>query len=64
MSFINRDLVVQEDYLKKKQNFENLQINIEKQEKLIKSLNERNISLDKEEEQLKENLKEKKKKSK
>ncbi len=61
MSFINRDLVVQEDYLKKKQNFENLQINIEKQEKLIKSLNERNISLDKEEEQLKENLKEIKK---
>ena len=60
-TFIQRDIIVQEDNMKKKENFSNLQLNIERQEKIIKSLNERSNYLDKEEAKLKEQLNETKK---
>ena len=61
-TFIQRDIQIQEENHKKKDNLLNLQLNIERQEKIIKSLNERSNYLDKEEENLKLKLEEMKKK--
>ena len=61
-TFIQRDIMLQEDNKKKKDNYINLQLNIERQEKIIKSLNERSNYLDKEEERLKSQLNDTKKK--
>jgi len=48
-SFITKAFVIQEENLKKRQEFINLRENIEKQEKIIKNLTERANFLDKEE---------------
>ena len=61
-TFIQRDILIQEENQKKKENLNNLQLNIERQEKIIKSLNERSNYLEKEEERLKYILNETKKK--
>ena len=61
-NFIQRDIIIQEENKKKKDNNMNLQLNIERQEKIIKSLNERSNYLDKEEEELQSKLNEMKKK--
>ena len=45
-AFIQRDILIQEENKKKKDNYINLQLNIERQEKIIKSLNERSNYLD------------------
>ena len=61
-TFIQRDILIQEENQKKKENLNNLQLNIERQEKIIKSLNERSNYLEKEEERLRYILNETKKK--
>ena len=61
-AFIQRDILIQEENKKKKDNYINLQLNIERQEKIIKSLNERSSYLDQEEEKLRNILSDTKKK--
>ena len=61
-TFIQRDIIIQEENKKKKDNYTNLQLNIERQEKIIKSLNERSNHLDIEEQKLRKLLDETKKK--
>ena len=61
-AFIQRDILIQEENKKKKDNYINLQLNIERQEKIIKSLNERSNYLDQEEEKLRNILSDTKKK--
>ena len=61
-SFITKAFVIQEENLKKRQEFINLRDNIEKQEKLIKNLTERANILDKEEVRMTEELEKGKKK--
>ena len=61
-NFIQRDILIQEENIKKKDNNMNLQLNIERQEKIIKSLNERSNYLDNEEKKLQSKLNEMKKK--
>ena len=55
-SFIAKAFVIQEENLKKRQEFINLRENIEKQEKIIKNLTERTFILDKEEVRLTDEL--------
>ena len=55
-SFITKAFVIQEQNLKKRQEFINLRENIEKQEKIIKNLTERANMLDKEEVRMTEEL--------
>jgi len=61
-TFIQKDILIQEENKKKKDNYINLQLNIERQEKIIKSLNERSNYLDQEEEKLRNILNDTKKK--
>ena len=61
-AFIQRDILIQEENKKKKDNYINLQLNIERQEKIIKSLNERSNYLDQEEGKLRNILSDTKKK--
>jgi F0F1-type ATP synthase beta subunit len=61
-SFITKAFVIQEENLKKRQEYINLRDNIEKQEKIIKNLTERANILDKEEVRMTEELEKGKKK--
>jgi DNA repair exonuclease SbcCD ATPase subunit len=61
-SFITKAFVIQEENLKKRQEYINLRDNIEKQEKIIKNLTEKANILDKEEVRMTEELEKGKKK--
>ena len=61
-TFIQKDILIQEENQKKKDNYINLQLAIERQDAIIKSLNERSNYLDKEEEKLRTQLEDTKKK--
>ena len=68
-TFIEKGILIQEENEKKKDNYNNLKLNIERQEKIIKSLNERSNYLNNEETKLryllfdsKKNLEKKEKK--
>ena len=52
-AFKQRDILIQEENIKKKENNNNLKLNIERQEQIIKSLNKRSNNLDNEEAKLK-----------